>query len=205
METSNTITLRNDIQATVDPGHGVHCWMAVHKGQGSFPYTSDVTLYLKNGDTYSYSEKGTMKAVAYSRVDGSCDRDDDRAKWKGNQDSPPSGLQVKKLAGYAGKPTSSAEKPQGTGKPPQGTGKPPQGTGKPSQGFATATARNSGRPLPTGTGTGKLKCTKGNKKQSNGNLNQWDNCLPGPASPLRLGLPPPAPTPTKRQFDPLFL
>ena len=50
------------------PGKGVSCSAYAQKGQGNFDYDAKVTMKLKDGSTYSYSEKGTLEAVAYSQA-----------------------------------------------------------------------------------------------------------------------------------------
>ena len=52
---------------TLGPNQGVIVTGTYQTGSGSFDYDSTVVVYLKDGTSYSYHEKGTLKNVAYNQ------------------------------------------------------------------------------------------------------------------------------------------
>lgn len=50
------------------PGKGVDVQALAQKGEGSFPYSSHVTMQLKDGSTYQYTEAGVLANVQYSQT-----------------------------------------------------------------------------------------------------------------------------------------
>jgi len=52
---------------TLSPGQGVKVTGSYQTGVGKFDYTSTVTVYLKDGTSFSYKEPGTLTNVAYNQ------------------------------------------------------------------------------------------------------------------------------------------
>lgn len=88
-ENSNTDSQQSTLTWTqgndLGPGKGVDCQAVTSHGEGDFPCTTTVTLYLVNGKNFNYQEKGTLHAVQYSKVDASC-REIDHAGAPGGYD-----------------------------------------------------------------------------------------------------------------------
>ena len=63
---TNTQGLNYGDTGSLLPGKGVDVQALAQKGQGNFPYSSNVTVFLKDGTTYSYNETGTLSNVQYS-------------------------------------------------------------------------------------------------------------------------------------------
>ncbi|KAL8758690.1 MAG: hypothetical protein Q9184_003847 [Pyrenodesmia sp. 2 TL-2023] len=92
---SDTITLTQTVgPISIAPGHGKACQIFAQKGNGSFPYSSTVTLKLDNGRSIAYQEKGKLLSVQYSQVQSSCVDADNPADWDSTTDHPPAGVQI---------------------------------------------------------------------------------------------------------------
>ena len=74
--TSNGINLSWQEGGSLAPGKGVDCTASVQKGEGNFDYSATVTIHLKDGTDYTYSEKGTLANTAYSEAYVSTKDDD---------------------------------------------------------------------------------------------------------------------------------
>ena len=57
---TDTVTVSWSEGGSLEPGTGVDCVAEVGHGQGTFPYTSTVTITLKNGFVFSYTEDGAL-------------------------------------------------------------------------------------------------------------------------------------------------
>ncbi|KAL8630092.1 hypothetical protein Q9189_004228 [Teloschistes chrysophthalmus] len=66
---------------SIAPGHGKACQMFAQKGDGSFPYTSTVTLNLDDGQKIPYQEDGKLLSVQYSKVQAICTDANDPKDW----------------------------------------------------------------------------------------------------------------------------
>ena len=62
---------------TLAPHKGVKVTGSYQTGKGSFDYTSTVTVYLKDGTSFNYNEKGTLTNVAYNQCSTTWKEQDD--------------------------------------------------------------------------------------------------------------------------------
>ena len=62
---------------TLAPHIGVKVTGSYQTGKGSFDYTSTVTVYLKDGTSFNYKEKGTLTNVAYNQCSTTWTEQDD--------------------------------------------------------------------------------------------------------------------------------
>ena len=93
--TSDAVTLAQTAgPISIAPGHGKMCTIVCQKGDGSFPYTSTVTVKFIGGASFSYTEKGTLQSVQFSEVDASCVDEDDSSQWTSTTDDPPAGFKI---------------------------------------------------------------------------------------------------------------
>ena len=69
--TSSTVQVQWNEQGTLNPGQGVDTTAIAAVGSGTFPYTSTVTLKLKNGNQYTFPENGelTLNAISSAIVE----------------------------------------------------------------------------------------------------------------------------------------
>lgn len=51
---------------TLGPSQGVQVTGSYQTGKGIFDYTSTVTVFLKDGTSFSYTEKGVLTNIAYN-------------------------------------------------------------------------------------------------------------------------------------------
>ena len=90
---TDTITVTNTVgPMTLPPGHGKECKIFAQRGEGNFPYSSQVTLKLVDGNQISYRETGELQTVQYSEADASCVDVNQPIKWQGNLKNLPQGV-----------------------------------------------------------------------------------------------------------------
>lgn len=68
ISSSDTQSLSYGSTGSLLPGKGVDVQALAQKGEGNFPYHSNVTLSLKDGTSYSYNETGVLSNVQYSQT-----------------------------------------------------------------------------------------------------------------------------------------
>lgn len=75
--TTSTTAVACVATGTLAPSQGVKVTGTYQTGSGNFDYVSTVTIYLVDGSSFSYSEKGTLTNVAYNECFTSITEDDD--------------------------------------------------------------------------------------------------------------------------------
>jgi len=93
--TTDTITITQSIgPISIAPGYGKACKIFAQKGNGTFPYTSTVTLNLKDGGSIQYQEHGKLVSVQYSHAIASCVDANNFKDWDTTTNNPPPSVKI---------------------------------------------------------------------------------------------------------------
>ena len=146
--TSSATSVTCMASGTLKPSSGVEIKGAYQTGKGTWTYTSKVTVYLKGGGSFSYSETGQLDNTSYNECTTTLEPYDEHDTLDNTSDLKLSnglGLILAKGAGYQGS-ASSGGGSSGTAKTTGKTTAGPSGSG-------TQTTKSAGSTGGTGSAT----------------------------------------------------
>ncbi|KAF2731385.1 hypothetical protein EJ04DRAFT_579188 [Polyplosphaeria fusca] len=76
--TENSVTLTYTVATMLKPGQRVFCRATAMGGKYKGDYSSNINIWLEDGDTFTFTERGTMEQVNWSKASSVCqDKDFD--------------------------------------------------------------------------------------------------------------------------------
>lgn len=70
--TTQQVTLTWTVGVQVAPGQHIYCVATAREGEANLGYTAQVNVMLKDGSTWSFTEKGTYNQVVWAQAQSSC-------------------------------------------------------------------------------------------------------------------------------------